>query len=146
MEHKKGNVASLGQSLKETIPVEFKERAQQAIQDSVKIAEEGKCWLGHLQARLEFRSADSEAGSYKGPIGLGAAADPRRQLLGGAPEGRKRTGEDSMSATDGLVALLRGWGQLKANDSVWPTFDGRYANYPRSRRNGRPTGRHTTPW
>jgi hypothetical protein len=31
MEYKKGNVASLAQALKETIPAEFKERAQQAI-------------------------------------------------------------------------------------------------------------------
>jgi hypothetical protein len=50
------------------------------------------------------------------------------------PEGRKRTGEDSMSAINGLAALLRGWVQLKANDSEWPTFDGRYAKYPRFKR------------
>ncbi len=42
MEYKKGNVVSLAQALKETIPAEFKERAQQAIWDSAKIAEEGK--------------------------------------------------------------------------------------------------------
>jgi hypothetical protein len=132
MENKKCNVTSLGQSLKETIPAEFKERAQQAIQDSVKIAEEGKRWLGHLWARLKFRSADSEASSYKGPMGLGAAADPERQLLEGGARGKEGNGrrQYSMSATDGLAALLRGWGQLKANDSGWLTFDGRYANYP----------------
>ncbi len=65
MEYKKENVASMAQALKETIPAEFKERAQQAIRDSAKIAEEGKRWLGDLRARLEFRSTDSEAGSYK---------------------------------------------------------------------------------
>jgi hypothetical protein len=106
MEHKKGNVASLAQTLKETIPVEFKERAQQAIQDSVKIAEEGKRRLGHLLARLEFRSADFEAGSYKWPMGLGTAADPRHHFPEGPPEERKRAGEDSMSAADGLATLL----------------------------------------
>ncbi len=35
-----------------------------------------------------------------------------------------------MLAINGLAALLRGWVQLKANDSGWPTFDGQYANYP----------------
>jgi hypothetical protein len=34
----------------------------------------------------------------------------------------------------GLASILRGWGQLKANDSGWPTFDGRYASYPRFKR------------
>jgi hypothetical protein len=35
-----------------------------------------------------------------------------------------------MAGPDGLVNVLRGWGQLKANDSGWPTFDGPYASYP----------------
>jgi hypothetical protein len=30
-----------------------------------------------------------------------------------------------------LAALQRGWGQLRANDNGWPMFDGRYASYPR---------------
>jgi hypothetical protein len=34
MEYKKDNVVSLAQRLKDTIPVEFKERAQRAVQDS----------------------------------------------------------------------------------------------------------------
>ncbi len=49
MEYKKDNVVSLAQALKETIPVEFKERAQQAVLDSAKIAREGKRRLGDLQ-------------------------------------------------------------------------------------------------
>ncbi len=36
--------------------------------------------------------------------------------------------------SEGLASVLRGWGQLKANDSGWPTFDGRYASYPRFKR------------
>jgi hypothetical protein len=39
-----------------------------------------------------------------------------------------------MAASSDLVSVLRGWGQLKANDSSWPTFDGRYASYPRFKR------------
>ncbi len=49
MEYKKGNVASRAQALKETIPAEFKERAQQAIRDSAKLAKEGRRRLGDLR-------------------------------------------------------------------------------------------------
>ncbi len=124
LEYKKGNMASLAQTLKETIPAEFKERAQQAIRDSAKIAEEGKRRLGDLRARLEFRSADSEAGSYKGPVGLVVEAGPGNHLPAEAPERGKRMGEGSSPAADGLATLLQGWGQLRANDNGWPTFDG----------------------
>ncbi len=133
MEYKKGNVASLAQALKETIPAEFKERAQQAMRDSAKIAEEGRRRLRDLLARLEFRSTDFEAGSYKGPMGPVAGAGPEYHLPVGAPE-RRRTEEDSSPAADNLAALLQGWGQLRANDNRWPTYDGRYANYPRFKR------------
>ncbi len=50
MEYKKDNVLSLAQALKETIPLEFKECAQRAVQDSAKIAREGKRRLGDLRA------------------------------------------------------------------------------------------------
>ncbi len=30
-----------------------------------------------------------------------------------------------------LATLLQSWGQLKANNSGWPVFDGKYVNYPR---------------
>ncbi len=60
-------------------------------------------------------------------------ANPWRQPLGGSGE-RSRTEENSMAGPDGLVTVLHGWGQLKANDSGWPTFDGRYASYPRFKR------------
>jgi hypothetical protein len=72
MEQRKDTVEGLGRSLEEAIPAEFQERAQQAVQDSIKIVEEGKRHLGHVSARLEFLSADSESGSYKGPTGAGA--------------------------------------------------------------------------
>jgi hypothetical protein len=134
MEYKKGNVASLAQALKETILAEFKERAQQAIRDSTKIAEEGRWRLGDLRAQLEFHSADSEAGSYKGPMGPVAGAGSEYRLPVGAPERRRGMEEHSSPAADDLTTLLRGWGQLRANDSGWPTFDGRYANYPRFKR------------
>ncbi len=49
MEYKKGNVVSMAQALKETIPADFKERAQQAVRDSAEIAEEGRRQLGNLR-------------------------------------------------------------------------------------------------
>ncbi len=42
--------------------------------------------------------------------------------------------ETSRADPESLTSVLRGWGQLKANDSGWPTFDGRYASYPRFKR------------
>ncbi len=106
LEYKRGNVASLAQTLKEAIPVEFKERAQQAVQDSTKIAEEGKRRLANLRARLKFRSADSEAGSYKGPVGPVVEAGPGNHLPTEAPERGRRTGEGSSPAADDLAILL----------------------------------------
>ncbi len=104
------------------------------VQDSAKIAREGKRRLGDLRARLEFRSFDSEAGSYRGPVGSAMKAGPESRPLSGAPERGRRSGEGSPPAATDLAALLRGWGQLRAKDSGWPTFDGQYASYPRVKR------------
>jgi hypothetical protein len=60
-----------------------------------------------------------------------AGAGPGDCLPTGEPERGRRTGEGSSPDIDDLVTLLRGWGQLRANDSGWLTFDGRYASYPR---------------
>ncbi len=109
--------------------MEFKERAQQAMLDSAKIAKEGKRQLGDLRARLKFRSFDSEAGSYRGPAGPTMEVGPESRPLSGAPERGRRSGEGSPPAAYDLAALLRGLGQLSTNDSGWPTFDGRYASY-----------------
>jgi hypothetical protein len=134
LEYKRGNVESLAQTLNEAIPAEFKERAQQTVRDSAKIAGEGKCRLGNVWARLEFRSADSKAGSSKGPVGPVMEAGYGNHLPMEAPETGRRMGEGNSPAADDLAILLRGWGQLRANDNGWPTFDGRYASYPRFKR------------
>ncbi len=73
MEQRKDTVEDLGRALKGTVPAELKERVEQAIQDSIKMAEKGKRYVDHVKARLEFISVDSESGSYKGPTGKGAA-------------------------------------------------------------------------
>ncbi len=83
MEFKKDNMVSLAQTLKDSIPVEFKEQAQQAVQESAKIAREGKRKLGDLRAQLEFRSVDSEAGSYGGPAALATEAATESRPLSG---------------------------------------------------------------
>jgi hypothetical protein len=143
MEQRKDTVEGLGRLLKETIPAEFKERAQQAVQDSIKIMEEGKRYLGHVRGRLEFFSADSESGSYKGPTGAEASA--WRQAPGES-KGRCRMEEDNMAASSNLVSVLRGWGRLKANDIGWLTLMAGMLVTRGSRGSGWPTGRHTIPW
>jgi hypothetical protein len=42
--------------------------------------------------------------------------------------------ETNRAGLESLVDVMLGWGQLKANESGWPTFDGRYASYPRFKR------------
>jgi hypothetical protein len=42
--------------------------------------------------------------------------------------------ETSRAGSESLTNVLRGWGQLKAYDNGWPTFDGRNASYPRFKR------------
>jgi hypothetical protein len=39
--------------------------------------------------------------------------------------------EPHRAGSGGLLDIMRGLGHMQANDSGWPTFDGRYANYPR---------------
>jgi hypothetical protein len=73
--------------LKENIPNEFKEHAQRAVQESTKMARERKRKLGDLRAWLEFRSFDSEAGSYRGPVASAMEAVPGSCPLSGAPGG-----------------------------------------------------------
>jgi hypothetical protein len=133
MEQRKDTVEDLGRALKETVPAELKERVEQAVQDSIKMVEKGKQYVEHVRARLEFISADSESGSYKGPTGKGAAANPWRPAAEKLGE-ENRTVEASKVGPEGLASVLRSWGQLKANDSGWPTFNSRYASYPRFKR------------
>jgi MoaA/NifB/PqqE/SkfB family radical SAM enzyme len=107
IEYKKDNVVSLAQTLKENIPNELKERVQRALQDSTKMARVVRRKLGDLRARLEFRSFDSEAGSYRGPMASAMEAAPEGRPLSGVPR-RNELGEGSPPAPADLAALLRG--------------------------------------
>jgi hypothetical protein len=133
MEQRKDTVEDLGRTLRGTVPAELKERVEQAIQDCIKMAEKGKRYVDHVKARLEFISADSESGSYKGPTGKGAVPSQWRSAAEELGDEDKVV-EASRAGPEGLASVLRSWGQLKANDSGWPTFDGRYASYPRFKR------------
>jgi hypothetical protein len=42
----------------------------------------------------------------------------------------ERDGGGQAGSVD-LTNILQGWGQLRANDSRWPIFDGKFVNYPR---------------
>ncbi len=83
IKYKRDNVVNLGQMLKGNMPNEFKEGPQRALQDSAKMAKEWQCKLGDLRACLEFRSFDSEAGSYRGPAPSAAEAVSKSCPLSG---------------------------------------------------------------
>jgi hypothetical protein len=89
----------------------------------------GQLKLGDLKARLEFRSFDSEAGSYRDPAPSAAEVVPgSRPFSGNLVGDGARIGAGSSSISADLTALLRGWGHLRANDSGWPVFDGHYSS------------------
>jgi hypothetical protein len=103
--------------------------------------------VDHVKTRLEFISKDSESGSYKGATGEGVVPGQWRTAAEelGEKDGLEEEMEEPYGAgSESLLDVMRGWGQLKANDRGWPTFDGRYASCA-SRRSGEPTGRPTTP-
>jgi F0F1-type ATP synthase membrane subunit b/b' len=133
MEQRKDTVEDLGRALKETMPAKLKERVEQAIQDSVVIAEKGKRYVDHVRARLEFISKDSDSVSYKGPTGEGVVPSQWRTTTEELGD-EDKVAETSRAGPESLTNVLRGWGQRKANDSGWLTFDGRYASYPQFKR------------
>jgi hypothetical protein len=144
IEYRWDNVVSIARLLKGNVHEEFKERAQRALDESVEAARVGKQRLDAFQARLEFHSFHSEAGSYGGrspargreaaPGGHPPNDNPGRQAgdtsFRAGPVGVNDTTCGQTGSAD-LATLLRGWGQLKANDSGWPVFNSKYVNYPR---------------
>jgi hypothetical protein len=63
---RKETVRDLGQALRETVPAELKGRVEQALQDSVMMAQKGQRYVDHIKVCPEFISKDSDSGSYKG--------------------------------------------------------------------------------
>jgi hypothetical protein len=107
MEQRKDTVEDLGRPLKETVLAELKERVEQAIQDSVKMAEKGKRYVYHVRTRLKFISADSETGSYKGPTGKGTAPSQWRSAAEELGDEDKMV-ETSRAGPESLASVLRG--------------------------------------
>jgi hypothetical protein len=131
-------VGDLGRALKETVPEELKGRVEEAIQESVVMAKKGRRYVDHVKTRLEFGSKDSESSSYKGAAG----AVPRRWQMAAEELGEESESEDKADGPHGvssgdLLDFVRGFGHMQANDSGWPIFDGRYASYPRFKKEWR---------
>jgi hypothetical protein len=95
--------------------------------------------VDHVKTRLDF-SKNSESGSSKAATGVALGGwQTAAEELGDAPAEDTEPGdesEDEVGVTEGvapryLVDFMRSFGQMQANDSGWPTFDGRYVSYPR---------------
>jgi hypothetical protein len=153
MDHREGMVGDLGRALRETVPEGLKDQVDEAMKESVAIAATGRRYVDHVKTRLDF-SKDSESGSSKAAVGAApggwqtAAEELGEELeeeLGeesgepGDPTGGLEPGstlEDETARTRRtapryLMDFMRSFGQMQANDSGWPTFDGRYVSYPR---------------
>jgi hypothetical protein len=122
------------------------------MKETVAVAAKGRRYVDHVRARLDF-SKDSESSSSRAAIGAapggwrtaaeelgeeleeedggqeGAAAEP---AIGEEPA-EEATGAGG-AASKYLVEFMRSFGQMRANDSGWPTFDGRFVSYPRFKR------------
>jgi hypothetical protein len=142
MDQREEMVGDLGRALRETVPEGLKDRVEEAIKESVAIAARGRRYVDHVKTRLDF-SKDSESGSSKAAVGAApggwqTAAEELGEELEGPAEGIEPGGESEDEAVGTkktapryLMDFMRSFGQMQANDSGWPTFDGRYVSYPR---------------
>jgi hypothetical protein len=146
-------VEALGRALKDAVPEGLKDRVEEALKESVAVAAKGRRYVDHVRARLDFskdsESSGSRAAAGAAPGGCQTAAEELGEALEeefgeetgepGRPTGGFETGDEPEGETPGtrdaapryLVEFMRNFGQMRANDSGWPTFDGRYVNYPR---------------
>ncbi len=112
--------------------------------------------MDHVRARLDF-SKDSESSSSKAAAGaapggwqtaaeeLGEALEDELEeeteepggLAGDAGTSDVLEEETRGAAPRYLMEFMRSFGQMRANDSGWPTFDGRYVSYPRFKKEWR---------
>jgi hypothetical protein len=129
---------------------------EEALKETVAVAAKGRRYMDHVRARLDF-SKDSESSSSKAaagaaPGGWQTAAEelgeeleeepeeedeePERPAAGPEMGGEPREGATGLGGAGPryLVELMRSFGQMRANDSGWPTFNGRFVSYPRFKR------------
>jgi ElaB/YqjD/DUF883 family membrane-anchored ribosome-binding protein len=156
MDHREGMVEALGQALKDAVPESLKDRVEEALKETVAVAAKGRRYVDHVRARLDF-SKDSESSSSRAAAGAALGGwrtaaeelgeeleeelgeedrEPERSAAGPATGGEPMEGATGTGGTGPryLVEFMRSFGQMRANDSGWPTFDGRFVSYPRFKR------------
>ncbi len=143
MDHREGVVEALGQALKGAVPESLKERVEETMKETVAVAAKGRRFVDHVRARLDF-SKDSESSGSLAAVGAASggwqtAAEELGEELEGEDEEQEEpaaepgeeqepTGEAARAkgtAPRYLVEFIRSCNQMRANDSGWPTFDGR---------------------
>ncbi len=139
MDQRKEMVGDLGRALRETVPEGIKDRMEEAMRESVAIATKGRRYVDHVKTRLDF-SKDSESGSSKAATGAvtggwQTAAEELGEVLTESSESDDELEDEAERTAEvaprDLLDFMRGFGHMQANDSGWPVFDGRYASYPR---------------
>ncbi len=126
------------------------------MKETVAVAAKGRRYVDHVRARLDF-SKDSESSSSKAAAGaapggwqtgaeeLGEELEEELGEEDREPESSAtgpETGGEPMEGATGtggagsryLVEFMRSIGQMRANHSGWPIFDGRFVSYPRFKR------------
>jgi hypothetical protein len=145
IDQRKEMVGELGRALRETIPEELKDRMEEAMKESVVIATKGRLYVDHVKTRLDF-SKDSESGSSKAAAGAAPGGwQTAAEELGEVFEEESESEDESEDEAEGvtgvasgeLLDFMRGFGHMQANNSGWPMFVGRYASYPRFKKEWR---------
>jgi hypothetical protein len=106
------------------------------------MATKGRRYVDHVKTRLDFGSKDSESSSYKAAEGAPSggwqtAAEELGEVFEEGGESEDETEEAHGIASGDLLDFMRGFGHMQANDSGWPAFNGRYASYPRFKKEWR---------
>jgi hypothetical protein len=145
---RKETVGDLGPALKETVLEELKGRVEQAIQDSVMMAQRGRRYVDNVKTRLEFISKYSESGSYKGVTGEGAAPgrwQTAAEELWEEDELEDEAEEPYGTGSESLLDIMRGFWHMKAPMTVAGRhLTGGTPVTRDSRRSGEPTERPIT--
>jgi hypothetical protein len=159
MDHREEMVEALGRALKDAVPEGLKDRVEEALKESVAVAAKGRRYVDHVRARLDFskdsESSGSRAAAGAAPGGWQTAAEEIGEAIEeefgeetegpGRPTGGFEAGDEPERETPGvrdaapryLVEFMRSFGQMRANDSGWPAFDGPYVSYPRFKKEWR---------
>jgi hypothetical protein len=124
------------------VPEELKDRVEEAMKESVVMATKGRRYVDHEKTHLEFGSKDSESGSYKAATGAvpgrwQTAAEELGEVFEEGSESEDEEEETRGMTSGDLLDFMRGFGHMQANNSGWPAFDGRYASYPRFKKEWR---------